>query len=99
MRNDEARELSKYFGVHDGPTISIGFSATAILIMLILFLVFISLPVVFSLRKAPADMVAGGSNSLVLSAACHANTYTRSRGKTLRQQSQKENSPNGPRVS
>lgn len=91
--------MNTYFGVYDNPSINIGFSATAILIMLILSLVFISLPVIFSLRKAPADMVAGGSNSLVLSAACHANAHTRSRGKTLRQQSQKENSPNGPGVS
>ncbi len=82
MKSTEPDRIGGYFGVYDEPYISIGISANAIFTMLILSLIFICFPIIFSLRKAPGVMVAGGSNSLVLSAACHANIRTIPRGKS-----------------
>lgn len=50
---------------------AIRYSASAILIGFILSVTACFIPVLLGLKKRTGDMVAGGSNSLVLSAACH----------------------------
>lgn len=75
-RPDDTRDLStlaSYFRVAKDSAMAIGFSATAVFILFIVALAVAALPVAFSLRKLPGAMVSGGSNSLVLFAACHAN--------------------------
>lgn len=56
---------------------ALGVSGKALLTMLIVSTLLCFLPVVFSHRKVPGSIVSGGSNSLVLSAACHASVLAR----------------------
>ncbi|KAI0382068.1 hypothetical protein F5Y04DRAFT_270683 [Hypomontagnella monticulosa] len=60
-----------YFHVSDPAFISLGYSPPAILALFIVACILIPLPFLFSLRKLRCKMVAGGSDSLVLAAACH----------------------------
>ncbi|KAI1090732.1 hypothetical protein F5B19DRAFT_462055 [Rostrohypoxylon terebratum] len=60
-----------YFHVPDDSLISLGYSPPAILTLFIVVCLLIPLPFLFSLRKLQNKMVAGASNSLVISAACH----------------------------
>lgn len=56
----------------DSSLISLGYSTGFILVLFILCVVLIiSPPLLLSLQRLKGDMVAGGSNSLVISAACH----------------------------
>ncbi|KAK8077001.1 hypothetical protein PG996_003171 [Apiospora saccharicola] len=50
----------------------VGFSPPAVLSTLVVGATLAVIPLLVSLYKLPGDMVAGGCNSLVLSAACHA---------------------------
>lgn len=58
------------------------FSAPAILSLLVTSSVLVSLAVVLSLWRVPSAMISGGSNSLVLSAACHTSTKANSQSKS-----------------
>lgn len=49
----------------------VGVSGTALLILLVVSGTVCFLPLLFSLRKARGDMVARGTDTLVISAACH----------------------------
>lgn len=60
-----------YFHVTDDSLIAMGYSPPAILSLFIVACILIPLPFLFSLRKLQGKMVAGASNSLVISAACH----------------------------
>jgi hypothetical protein len=51
--------------------ISAGYSPSATLFLFITASILVPLPFLFSLCKVKGKMVAGGSNSLVISAACH----------------------------
>ncbi|KAI1753982.1 hypothetical protein F4782DRAFT_539270 [Xylaria castorea] len=55
----------------DRSLIATGYSASATLLLFITTLVLVPLPLLFSLYKLKGEMIAGGSNSLVISAACH----------------------------
>lgn len=57
--------------------IAVGVSGQAFLILFIISGVLCVLPVLFSFRKSPGDMVSGGTNSLVISAACHVSVMGR----------------------
>lgn len=50
---------------------AVGVSGSAFLALTILSTTLYLVPVLFSLRKVSGNMVSGGTNSLVLSAACH----------------------------
>ncbi|KAI0870866.1 hypothetical protein GGS24DRAFT_89163 [Hypoxylon argillaceum] len=64
--------LGDIFHVSDSSLISLGYSTGFILVLFILCVVLIiSPPLLLSLQRLKGDMVAGGSNSLVISAACH----------------------------
>lgn len=60
-----------YFDISENSIVSLGYSPIAVLFLFIFTFVLIPLPFFFSLRKLKGKMIAGGSNSLVLSAACH----------------------------
>lgn len=64
-------------GVSSDSLIALGASGSALLAMTIFSVTVGCLPAVFSLRKTPGSMVSGGSNSLVLSAACHGSVSAR----------------------
>ncbi|KAK7981155.1 Cytochrome-b5 reductase [Apiospora arundinis] len=51
--------------------VAVGYSMSAILSLLILAAVLATIPLFASLYRLPGDMIAGGCNSLALSAACH----------------------------
>jgi hypothetical protein len=57
--------------------VTIGYSTTAVLTMLLVSLFLISIPIVLSVKKLPANMVNVGSNSIAISAACHASTQSK----------------------
>lgn len=59
------------FGVSDDSYIAVGVSGSAILALFIISSVLCISLALFSLRKLSGDMVSGGTNSLVMSAACH----------------------------
>ncbi|KAK6845649.1 hypothetical protein PG995_015759 [Apiospora arundinis] len=52
--------------------VAVGYSPPAILGLLILGSILATVPLFVSLYRLPGDMIAGGCNTLVLSAACHA---------------------------
>lgn len=56
---------------------ALGVSGKALLTMLIVSGLLCFLPVIFSHRRVPGSIVSGGSNTLVLSAACHASVLAR----------------------
>ncbi|KAK7921560.1 hypothetical protein PG985_009582, partial [Apiospora marii] len=56
----------------EGPVITVGYSPIAVLTTMILSAILAIIPIPVSLYKLPGDMMAGGSNSLVLSSMCHA---------------------------
>ncbi|KAK8133474.1 hypothetical protein PG984_005486 [Apiospora sp. TS-2023a] len=59
------------FGLSEGTFVAAGYSDLSILILLICGTVFVTSPLWFKGIKLKSDMVFGGTNSLVLSAACH----------------------------
>lgn len=59
---------------------ALGVSGKALLIMTIISGALCFVPIIFSQRKVPGSMVSGGSDSLVLSAACHASVLARTEG-------------------
>lgn len=67
------------FGLSADAYAAVGVSASGsgILALFVISAVLCCLPVLFSFRKVPGDMVSGGTNSLVLSAACHVSTMER----------------------
>ncbi|KAI0116976.1 hypothetical protein F4814DRAFT_459219 [Daldinia grandis] len=69
-RSDNARTQA-YFRLSENSFISLGYSAPAILALFVVGCTVVPLPILFSLRELKGNMVAGGSNSLVMSAACH----------------------------
>lgn len=62
---------------------AIGYSAPAVLGILAVALFLIGVPLVLSVRKLPSNMVNVGSNSIAISAACHASTESKA-GNVLR---------------
>ncbi|KAI0848973.1 hypothetical protein F5Y00DRAFT_269901 [Daldinia vernicosa] len=60
-----------YFHLSETSLVSLGYSTPAILALLVIGCAIVPLPLLFSLRRPKGKMVAGGSNSLVMSAACH----------------------------
>lgn len=59
-------------GLSDDAYIGIGFSSLAILTVFILACVLVPVPIALCIPRIDGDMVIGGSNSRVISAACHA---------------------------
>ncbi|KAI0160828.1 hypothetical protein GGR52DRAFT_561863 [Hypoxylon sp. FL1284] len=57
--------------VREGSILSLGYSPQAILALLAIGCILLPLPLFFGFRRPHGKMVAGGCNSLVLSAACH----------------------------
>ncbi|KAH8659855.1 hypothetical protein BX600DRAFT_51176 [Xylariales sp. PMI_506] len=69
---DSASSLVGVQGLDDDALVAVGFSPPAILTLMIISIVLCIFPILWSLRKVKGNMVAGGSNSLIMSAACHA---------------------------
>lgn len=63
--------MAEGFGVSDDSYVAVGVSGSALLAMFIISSVLCISLALFSLRKLSGDMVSGGTNSLVMSAACH----------------------------
>lgn len=57
--------------------IGIGYSSSAILACFLAFVFLACVPLVLGTRRLPGDMVIAGSNSLVISAACHASIISK----------------------
>lgn len=57
--------------------VGVSVSGSATLSLFVISAVLCCLPLLFSLRKVPGDMVSGGTNSMVLAAACHVSTTAR----------------------
>lgn len=70
------------FGVSDDSYIAVGVSGSAILALFVLSSVLCIALALFSLRGMSGDMVSGGTNSLVMSAACHVPAVAMTRGKS-----------------
>ncbi|GAW17037.1 hypothetical protein ANO14919_064860 [Xylariales sp. No.14919] len=71
-KGDPYTELQDLFHVSAESFIALGYSPGFILICFLLSLgLIILLPIILSFQRLKIDMVAGGSNSLVISAACH----------------------------
>ncbi|KAI1390105.1 uncharacterized protein F4822DRAFT_443108 [Hypoxylon trugodes] len=68
--NSGLANLNDQFRVSNESLISLGYSPSALLIFSILCFIALCLPILFGFYKLKGDIVAGGSNSLVLS-ACH----------------------------
>ncbi|KAI1465716.1 uncharacterized protein F4812DRAFT_461410 [Daldinia caldariorum] len=60
-----------YFHLSENSLVSLGYSAAALLALLVVSCTIVPLPLLLSLRKPKGKMVAGGWDSLVISAACH----------------------------
>lgn len=71
MENQSLTGIDARFRVSQGSFISLGYSPSALLALFITSSIAFCLPVFLGFRKLKGDMVAGGSNSLVMSAACH----------------------------
>ncbi|RYC56619.1 hypothetical protein CHU98_g9592 [Xylaria longipes] len=54
--------------------VAVEFSASALLSLIVASIGLISIPILLGLKRLPADSIDSGSNSLALSAACHAST-------------------------
>lgn len=67
----ESATTRSQFGVPQDGLVKIGFSPSAFLVLLVLCGALAPLPLLLGFKKLKGDMVAGGSNSLVVSAACH----------------------------
>ncbi|KAM0813070.1 putative DUF6536 domain-containing protein [Seiridium cardinale] len=65
-------DVARQFGVGPDAVVALGYSPPAILTVFVVSVVLCIIPVVWSLRKVKGDMISGGTNSLVISAACHA---------------------------
>ncbi len=63
--------MANQFGVSENDLVAIGYSPPAILTLFIVCTLLATLPFLLSLRKLEGNMVTGGCNSLVISAACH----------------------------
>ncbi|KAK3377448.1 hypothetical protein B0H63DRAFT_451333 [Podospora didyma] len=61
-------------GLSHDAFVSIGFSTIAVLVVSILPVLMLVAANVFSMRKMPGDMMPGGTNSFVISSACHSST-------------------------
>ncbi|KAI2782324.1 hypothetical protein F4815DRAFT_462719 [Daldinia loculata] len=66
-----AASTKAYFRVSENSLAAFGYSPPAMLSIFIVCCVLVPLPLLFSLRKPKGKMVIGGSDSLVVSAACH----------------------------
>ncbi|KAI1802808.1 hypothetical protein F4811DRAFT_563008 [Daldinia bambusicola] len=67
----DASYTQAYFHLSEDSLVSLGYSSSAILALLIVSCTIVPLPLLLSLRKPKGKMVAGGWDSLVISAACH----------------------------
>lgn len=78
----DVHNLTGDWGLIEGTTAVLGYSPLGILSFLLLSLILAILPILYSLRTLPGDMVVGACDSLVLSAACHPyiSTYASSGG-------------------
>ncbi|TLD22192.1 hypothetical protein PspLS_08162 [Pyricularia sp. CBS 133598] len=63
--------LNTYLGVSEEAAIAVGFSSQSILITFLCGCIIALSPLIFRRRKLKSQMVLGGTNSLVISAACH----------------------------
>ncbi|KAJ8131401.1 hypothetical protein O1611_g2221 [Lasiodiplodia mahajangana] len=67
-----SQDLRSVFHVSDSSLITLGYSTGFILLITILYIVLIICPpLLLGIERLKGDMVGGGSNSLVISAACH----------------------------
>ncbi|KAK3315700.1 hypothetical protein B0H66DRAFT_559574 [Apodospora peruviana] len=64
-------------GLSDAGFIGLGYSPTAIIAAVVLFLVMCTAPIVIALRQLPGNIPVVGTNSLAISAACHASTLSK----------------------
>ncbi|ETS78796.1 hypothetical protein PFICI_08649 [Pestalotiopsis fici W106-1] len=69
---DNVDGASANLGVSADAMVALGYSPPAIVVVFIVSVVMSIFPMAWSLRKVKGDMVSGGTNSLVISAACHA---------------------------
>ncbi|KAK8044795.1 hypothetical protein PG993_004819 [Apiospora rasikravindrae] len=63
--------MKSIFGVSESAAVALGYSPMAITITCFVGYLFAASPFIFRCRRLKSQMVLGGTNSLVLSAACH----------------------------
>lgn len=66
------KDAKAWLDMEEDAVVGVGYSQMAIIAMLVVSVVVTTIPVWLSLQKVKSNMVAGGSDSLVISAACHA---------------------------
>lgn len=71
---DPTRDLMPGLGFADDAWVAVGYSTTAILVVLVIAVLMMAVSIWLGRRRLRSQMVVGGSNSLVISAACHAST-------------------------
>lgn len=74
---NQGPSTSTGFGVASDADVAVGVSGSALFTLSVISTTLCCLAGIFSFRKLSGDMVSGGTNSLVLSAACHVSIDTR----------------------
>ncbi|KAI1120837.1 hypothetical protein F5Y10DRAFT_289156 [Nemania abortiva] len=88
--------LENIFHVSNNSLITLGYSTGFILLVLILSVVLIICPpLIFGFQRLRGNMVFGGSNSLVISAACHVTTLPGTEGASCLTEGNQSDSPRG----
>ncbi|KAI0533756.1 hypothetical protein GGR58DRAFT_485453 [Xylaria digitata] len=64
-------------GLPENAAVLIGYSPISLLVVPIVATILITIPIILSFKKLPPNMVIVGSNSLAISAACHASSLSR----------------------
>lgn len=68
---EKPKPWSAQSGLDQDAYVGVGYSTFMLLILLILIVILIPLPLLWASRKARGQMPNGGSNTLVIAAACH----------------------------
>ncbi|KAI0532325.1 hypothetical protein GGR58DRAFT_490699 [Xylaria digitata] len=91
----QAPEFLEKFGLSESSFIAIGYSPFFLLVLFIASFIFIVCPpVLIGVKKLKYKMVAGGCNSLVISAACHpSDLETRQKAPNAVRAEERENTP------
>ncbi|KAF2969729.1 hypothetical protein GQX73_g3813 [Xylaria multiplex] len=64
-------------GLPEDTAVRLGYSPISLLVVPIVATILITIPIILSFKKLPANMIIVGSNSLSISAACHASSLSR----------------------
>ncbi|TGJ83976.1 hypothetical protein E0Z10_g4817 [Xylaria hypoxylon] len=69
-------EIDSQPGLPEDSAVVIGYSPISLIVVLIVTTTLVTIPIILSFKKLPPNMVTVGSNSLAISAACHASSLS-----------------------